>query len=146
MIVILDNHGKYLSRLNTAQPSEMAGSCKNFVVNTYFNDDISKAMKFDTTSEAEKIMHLIDDLVLKVKKLKHVIYHKGDRRYLMRMETIQTYDRDGEPVAKATTKWTANVNDALKFTDTEALKHMVAICERCEVLNGNIGYVESRLL
>lgn len=147
MIVIKDQNGNYLSRLNTAQPSDMKDDCKNFIFNSYFNCDLNKAMKFGSKAEAKEIIKVIDGCFeLEVVKLKHVVYHKGDKQYLISIETRRVHDEDGDLVAKTTTRWSGNITDALRITDVEVLKNIVAICERSEVLNGNVGYVESRLL
>ena len=146
MIVILNENGSYLSRLNSAQPSDMSDGLKNYVVNAYFNSDIKKAMKFETFSDADKVVGVIDDNEdLEAKELKQVVFHTGDHRYLRSIKIEQAYS-NGRLVAKNVSTWTKDIAEALPFTDQEGLNSIVALTERGENLNGNFGYITTKFV
>lgn len=141
MFVIVDQYGCYLTKIWTAQPSSKKDEVNNFVINSHFHHDIEKCMKFSSKTEASAVLNVLDhDIDARVKELKQVIYHVGDNRYLKSINIEQAYSH-GKLVAKNTSKWSKNVDEALPFSDQEGLKAIVALTERGENLNGNFGYV-----
>jgi len=141
MFVIVDQYGCYLAKVWTAQPSDKKDEVNNFVINSHFHHDFERALKFSNKSEASSVIKILDhDIDARVKELRQVIYHTLQNRYLKSVNIEQAHSA-GRLVTKNVSNWSGNVDEALPFTDQEALKAVLALTDRGETLNGNRGCV-----